>query len=167
VRRPATHFSISSFLVRATFSDDVTDAGIGAGSSLRTTANRKADGAEDLSRPAASLHASLPSIVFPVRNTGAAAASPNPRSERQRGRNADGEKDLQVVIHDYSPVPSIDAWGLAPKSVDAFTGQVNCTDCDRLFIAATVLVIAQLRVIVYCTRVPRYIVVVCCHTDLV
>ena len=57
-----------------------------------------------------SLHGSLPSIVFPVRNTGPAAASPDPRYETQRGRNADGEKGLQVVIHDNLQSVSIDAW---------------------------------------------------------
>jgi len=47
-----------------------------------------------------SLHESLPSIVFPVRKTGPATASPDPRCETQRGRNDDGEKDLLVMIHD-------------------------------------------------------------------
>lgn len=60
----------------------------------------KTDDAEGPQPSAASLPESLPSIIFPVKNTGPAAASPDPRKETQRSRNADGEKDLQVVIHD-------------------------------------------------------------------
>jgi hypothetical protein len=62
-----------------------------------------------------SLRQSLPSIVFPVRNNGPAAASPDPRYETQRGRNADGEKDLHVVIHDNLQSLQLTPGGLAPK----------------------------------------------------
>src|SRR5262249_2313970 len=62
-----------------------------------------------------SLHESLPSIVFPVRNTNPAAASPDPRYETQRGRNADGENDLHVVIHDDLQSLQLTPGGLAPK----------------------------------------------------
>jgi hypothetical protein len=62
-----------------------------------------------------SLHESLPLIVFPVRMTGPETASPDPRYETQRGRNADGEKDLQVVIHDNLQSVQLTPGGLAPK----------------------------------------------------
>jgi hypothetical protein len=39
----------------------------------------------------------LPSIVFPVRNTGPAAARPDPHYKTQRGRNADGDKGLVIA----------------------------------------------------------------------
>jgi hypothetical protein len=67
-----------------------------------------------LARLRLSLHDSLPSIVFPVKNTCPAAASPDPRYETQRGRNADGEKDLQVVIHDSLQSLQLTPGGLAP-----------------------------------------------------
>jgi hypothetical protein len=63
-------------------------------------ANRKLTMLKDLSPSAASLPESLSSIIFPVKNTGPAAARTDPRKETQRSRNADREKDLQVVIHD-------------------------------------------------------------------
>ena len=68
-----------------------------------------------------SLHESLPLIVFPVRMTGPETASPDPRYETQRGRNADGEEDLEVVIHVIFG-SSINDWRFAPKIVDVFAG---------------------------------------------
>ena len=73
----------------------------------------------------ASLPESSPSIIFPVKNTGPAAASPDPRKETQRSRNADGEKDLQVVIHDGTRSFQLTPGGSRlRRSVDAFAGQV-------------------------------------------
>jgi len=64
---------------------------------------------------------SLPSTVHAVKDAAPAAASPHPRYETQRGRNADGEEDLQVVIHVVFG-SSINDWRFAPKIVDVFAG---------------------------------------------
>ena len=74
----------------------------------------KTDKAQDLSPLRLSLHESLPSIVFPVK-TDSVTASPDPRYETQRGRNADGQKDLQVVIHDNLQSLQLAPGGSAPK----------------------------------------------------
>ena len=52
-----------------------------------------------LSPVAAFTPRSLPSTVRAMKNAAPAAASPDPRYETQRGRNTDGEEDLQAVIH--------------------------------------------------------------------
>jgi hypothetical protein len=72
-----------------------------------------------LSPVAAFSSRSLPSTVRAVKNAAPAAASPDPRYETQRGRNADGEEDLEVVIHVVFG-SSIDDWRFA--RVDVFAG---------------------------------------------
>jgi hypothetical protein len=74
-----------------------------------------------LSPVAAFTPRSLPSTVRAVKEAAPAAASPDPRYETQRGRNTDGEEDLQVVIHVVFG-SSIDDWRFAPKIVDVFAG---------------------------------------------